>query len=165
MPQTSERAGAIQAGLPRAIAGLLRSDEGVELELTDLLRTTAGDRDLRGPVQGRLPRGRVDDGEAAAELLELPIGVVGDRPVTGHQDRFDALVQPAAEDVHAGIPGLLDDSVGVPGHVGTALLGDVHRSAGERNQVPRHPMTPLFGRPHPAPPSSCLLYTSDAADE
>jgi hypothetical protein len=46
---------------------MLRSSERVELELTDLLRAAAGNRDLRCSLQGRLSRGQVENGEAAAE--------------------------------------------------------------------------------------------------
>jgi hypothetical protein len=38
-------------------------------ELADVLRTAAGDRDLCGPLQGRLPGGHVDDEYAADEFL------------------------------------------------------------------------------------------------
>jgi hypothetical protein len=63
-----------------------RSDERVEHELEDLLRTGAGGRDLRGPLQGCLPSRHVDEGEASVELLGLRVGAGGDSPVTGHHD-------------------------------------------------------------------------------
>ncbi len=54
---------------------------GVGPELPELLRTAAGDRDLCGPLEGSLPCGHVDDGEAATQLLALRVRAVGDRTV------------------------------------------------------------------------------------
>ncbi len=56
--------------------GAFRSDERVEHELPDLLRTAAGDHDLCGPLKGSLPCGHVDDGEASIQLHGLRVGAV-----------------------------------------------------------------------------------------
>src|SRR5579864_9693755 len=114
----------------------------VRHELTDLLSAAARGGYLRGPLLGRLPRRQVEDGEASVELPCLRVRAGGDRPVTGHHDRLHVLGQPAAEHPHACVHGLLDDRVSGLSYGGQLLAGDVvHRSAGERNEVPRHLMT------------------------
>src|SRR5215472_4250267 len=116
---------------------------GVGPELPYLLRTAAGDRDLCGPLEGSLPCGHVDDGEAATEILGLRVRAVGDRPVGGHDAR-PLEIQSTGEEVHACVQGLLGHRVCGLGHRGHVLAGDVvHRAVIERDQVLRHPMTPL----------------------
>src|ERR671931_2632254 len=113
-------------------------------ELADLLSTAAGGGDLRGPLQGCLPRGHVEDGEPSVELLGLRVSTSGDRPVAGHHDGIHVFGQPAAEHPHACVHGLLDHRMSSLSHGGELLLGDVvNRAAGERNQVPRHLTTPF----------------------
>ena len=141
---------------------------GVVHELADILRTPAGDRELRGPLQRRLPGGYVDDRHAADELLALRVRAVGDHPVGGHHGVFHVAVvvsQPAGEDEHAGIHGLLAYRVGGLAHGGPVLVGDVvHRALLERDQVLRHLIAPcLGGRPPTA--SSPLLRTARSVSD
>jgi hypothetical protein len=52
-------------------------------------------------------------------------------------------IQPAAEDPHAGVHGLLNHRVCGIGHGGQILLGEGHRALVERDQIPRHFTTPF----------------------
>ncbi len=52
-------------------------------------------------------------------------------------------MQPAAEHPYAGVLGLPDHRVRSVGHVGQLLLGEGHRAIIERDQIPRHLITPL----------------------
>ena len=109
-------------------------------ELPDLLRAAAGNGDLGSPFQRLLARGHLDDRDSADGLR---VRAVGDRSVGGHDARL-LVFQSAGQQVHAGVQGLLDHRVRGLGHRGHVLVGDVvHRVGIERDQVPRHPMTPL----------------------
>src|SRR3954453_1990784 len=61
------------------------------------------------------------------------------------------MLQPSGEDPHPGVLGLLPHRARGLDHVGEFLLGEDHRAVVERDQVLRHPMTPL-----PAPTCSRL---------
>src|SRR6185437_11567973 len=67
-----------------------------------------------------------------------------------HHDGRRVLVQSTAEHPHAFVHCLLDHRMSSLSHGGELLSGDVvHSAAGERNQVPRHLVTPCR-RPTPA---------------
>lgn len=58
------------------------------------MRAAAGDGDLRGPLECRLPRGQLENGA-----------------VTGHEHGVYVLIDPSGEDVHARRLGLVNDGV------------------------------------------------------
>jgi hypothetical protein len=65
--------------------------------------------------------------------------------------------QPAGRHIDAGVDGLLDHRVRGLGHIRPLFVGDVvHRVGTERDQVLRHPMTPMSWRHLPA--ASRLIY-------
>src|SRR6185503_8314133 len=68
-------------------------------ELAELLLAAAGPGDLRGPLDRRLARWKLQDTEAAIELLGLRIGRVRRGAVGGNHERADLVVDAAAEHV------------------------------------------------------------------
>jgi hypothetical protein len=60
-----------EASVEVATVLLARSDAWVVPELTDLLRTAAGGRELRRPLLGCLPRGHLDRGAPSLDVLRL----------------------------------------------------------------------------------------------
>ena len=85
-------------------------------------------------------------GWSLTDKVGLAVDAAGAIYVTGSNEGADMSVlgQPAAEDPHARVhrfPGHCTSGLTHGGHL---LLRDViHRAAGERNEVPRHLMTPL----------------------
>src|SRR5919204_489491 len=94
----------------------------------------------------------------------LPEGVTVEQVANGLRPLLEKPVEfvlpthgePAAEHPHACVHGLPDDRMSSFSHGGHLVIGDVvHRAAGERNQIPRHLMTPFsarcFSRSSPEP--------------
>jgi hypothetical protein len=84
---------------------------GVVLELPDLLWAAAGNRDLRGPLEGRFPRGQLKNGVPTVGDLASWVGTLRKRAVTGHKDRLYRLIYSATEDIYACRLGILDDGM------------------------------------------------------
>src|SRR5262249_17447908 len=123
-----------------------RGKFGVGPELADLLCAAAGDRELRGPFEGGLSCGHIDDCDSADGLRGRS---GGDRPVGG-DDAGPLVFQSAGEEVYAGVDGLLNHRVRGLAHGWPVLVGDViHRVRIERDQVRSHPLTSLSLRPSP----------------
>src|SRR3954451_7709294 len=81
------------------------------MESAHLLCATAGGRDLRGPLQSRIVRGKLQHRVTAFEVRGLWVGAVADCPIAIDHYGRDALVDAAAEHPDTGVLRLLNDSV------------------------------------------------------